>query len=933
MISGWLVFGAIMIFLLINVAFGLIRGLAVARLRAVTIGVSAIAAIITTLLAKQNIIGAEELVTGLLSSAEAGEIAELLQMSPSLVAMIHGCITALIAPALCFAFFLCYSAFFWIVYLVLVIVFRKGMKEHNEKCRLQLLRAAGIGLLQGIVTVFVIMIPLVTYLNIGAIAGPKLIESGALGEDAPEEVVLLVEDCQQLHDGFGTKVFRVLGVDGLSNAMTTFKFNDTDVRLTDELGVVASLLGNVSKLSQVEMTNYSAEEAETFDAIANTFDQSVLLPTVMGEFMFNATDKWMNDEPFLGMESPALGENELFDPFIDELLLILHTDSANIVALKADVHTIADMISIFAKNGVFASVGNGDTKQLMTALSTDGVVSSLVTTLGNNASMKRLIPQITNLGIRAIGQTLGIPENVNQIYDEFIDDVVLALNEVRGESGTVRLEKLTDKLETAFDTAGVDVDTEILDFYSASMVEDLIANNQQEVTTADVQAFFAMYADYATSSDVPVQGGNTIGVIVGSQAINGKEDRFKGSVYENKTEEEMANTAVAKLAAMCVTISKMEENENFAAQAQAIVIATFADIVGADEEVMNHLVNATPTKPISEDTMKNTSGLQSSDEMETQKITMDKLLINVDEAAEKITSDTIGVEADAINAILSSAGDLMDIDMENMDLSSIATQVGGILDSLSSTETFGSDKTSDLFTAVIQSDTVRDSVDIDMSTATKMAQKATEGGGSYTDTLVSVSKSVEVIQTLSTDKELTEEELAELIRTITPQTAGMLEVYATPKRLVDLGTPEQYAEKSSLILVSMFSFMGREDLQNYDAEAKALNQILNVVLAAKDDTDNKLFSTEGQTDGRLPSEKETLEILMNSHAVTYAVVEVLTDGTQVTDTDPFGLSGKLAQEEAVLFEEAMREYYAEHPETDLLTMQAVAAIFGMSIAF
>ena len=135
MISGWLVFGVIMIFLLINVAFGLIRGLAVARLRAVTIGVSAIAAIITTLLAKQSIIGAEDLVTGLLSSAEAGEIAELLQMSPSLVAMVHGCITALIAPALCFAFFLCYSTFFWIVYLVLVIVFRKGMKEHNEKCR------------------------------------------------------------------------------------------------------------------------------------------------------------------------------------------------------------------------------------------------------------------------------------------------------------------------------------------------------------------------------------------------------------------------------------------------------------------------------------------------------------------------------------------------------------------------------------------------------------------------------------------------------------------------------------------------------------------------------------------------------------------------------------------------------------------------------
>lgn len=932
MISGWLVFGAIMIYLLIIVALGLIRRLAVARLRAITVGVSAIAAIITTLIVKTNIISEEALMSTLLSSVDAGEIAELLQLSPSLVAVIHGCATALVAPALCLVFFMGYSMLLWIPYLVLVIVFRKGMKEHNEKCRWQLLRAAGAGLLEGLAGVFVIMIPLVSYLNMGAIAGPELIKSGAFGEDAPQEVVLLVEDCQQIHDGFGTKVFRVLGVDGLSNAMTTFKINDEKIHLKDELGVVASLVGNVSQLSQVEMNNYSAKEAETFDAIADTFDQSVLLPTVMGEFMFNATEKWMNNEAFMGMEKPALGENELFNPFMDELIFILHTDSTNIVALKADVHTIADMISILANNGLFSSFSSGDTKQLMNALSAEGVVSSLVTTLGNNASMKRLVPQITNLGIRAIGQTLGIPEDVNQIYGEFIDDVVLALNEVRAEDGTVQIEKLTEKLEKAFDTAGVDVDTEILDFYSASMVEDLVKNNSSAVTEADVQAFFAMYADYTASSDVPVQGG-AIGVIVSSEAVNSKEDKFKGSVYENKSEEEMENTAVAKLAAMCVTISKLEDNEDFAAAAEAIVIATFADIVGENEMLLNHLVSATPTKPISSESLKNTAGLQSSDEMQTQKITMDKLLINVDEAAEKITGDTVQGEADAINAILSSAGDLLDMDMENMDLSSIATQVGGILDSLSSTETFGDEKTADLFTAVFQSDTVRDSVDLDMSTATQMAQKATEGSGSYTDTLVSVSQSVEVLQSLNTDKELSEEELAELIRSIKPQTAAMLEVYATPKRMIDLGTPEPYAEQSSLLLVSMFSFMGREDLQNYDAEAKALNQILNIVLAAKDDTDNKLFSTEGQNDGRLPSEKETLEILMNSHAVTYAVVEVLTDGTQVTDTDPFGLAGKLAQEEAVLFEEAMREYYAEHPETNLLTMQAIAAIFGMSIAF
>lgn len=935
MISGWLIFGIIMIYLLICVAISLLRGLARARFRAVTVGISAIAAVVTTLLAKQSIIGEGDVLSLLSSSMDAGEIAELLQNSPSLVAVIHGCITSLCAPLLCVAFFIVYSLFFEIVYLVFAIIFRKGMKEHNKKCRLQLLRAAGIGVLQGLVGVYIFMIPLTAYLHFGAVAGPELVKTEVFGEETPEEVSLLFEDCERLENSFGFKVFRVLGVDGISHSMTSFRVNDEKICLSDEVGVLASCVGNITKLSQVEMTQYTAKEAETFDALADTFDQSVLLPTVMGEFMFHATDKWMQGQAFLGMEAPTFGENDLFDPFMDELLSILHTDSSSISALKADVHTVADLVSIFASNGVFASMGSNDTEQLMTTLSANGVVSSLVTALGNNPSMKRLVPQITNLGIRAIGQTLGIPENATEIYDEFMNDVVSALNEIRTEEGTVQVEKLTERLETAFDEAGVAVDAEILDFYAAGMVEDLIADNPNEVTEADVQAFFAMYADYVSESDsVPSVSGSTFGTISGSTALS-SQDRFAGTVYAGKTEEELKETAVARLAAMCVLISALEDNEDFATDARAIVEAAFGSIAEENEELFDYLLEAVPKKPISSDSVSNTAGMQSSDEMNTQKITMDQLLIDAKEAAERINSENIQSEADAISAIFSSASDLTDMDMENLDLTAVAEQIGGILDSLSTTEAFGEEKTSNLFTAVFQSEVVRNSIDLDMDTATKMAQKANEGNGNYTDTLVSVSKSVDVIQSLNNEKDLSEEELEELIRTITPQSAGMLEVYATPERLESMGTPEQYSEKSSLLLVSMFSYMGREDLENYDAEAKALNQILNLVLAAKsDDTHDRFFSTEGQDDGRLPSEKETVSVLMSSHATTFAVVDVLTDGTAVTDFDPFGLSEKIdAEEEEARLVAAFRDYYASNSDADLLTMQAMAALFGVHVDF
>ncbi len=938
MINGWLVFGIVMIYLLICVALGLLRGLARARFRTVTIAVSAIAALITTAIVKnsslvENLFNTYAL--PMLQNTNA-ELAELLTLSPSLISVVKGMVTALAAPLLCFVFFVAYTVLFWIVYLIFAIIFRKGMKAHNEKSHVSLLRAGGAGLLHGLIVLFIIMIPIVTYLNVGAIAGPQVAQSGLLDEQVSADVQLISEDCRDLHDSFGIRTFRVLGVDALSNSLTSFKVNDNKISLGNEVGAIASLTGNVLQLTETEFTQYSEAEAEVFHSVADSFDQSVVLPLISGELIWNATDKWMNGEAFLGIEKPSMGEQAaLFDPFMNEMIYILHTDAKNIPALQADVRTVANLISILARNGVFANIG-GDTKELMTALSSEGVISSMVTTLGQNQSMKRLIPQITNLGIRVVGQTLGIPENVEQVYSEFIDDVTLALNDVRDESGAVQVQKLTEKLNTAFDEAGVDVDKEILDFYATGMVKDLIANNpNNEVTPNDVQAFFAVYADYASDNQpIPAQNANIPGVIVSSSAVDEKkQDRFAGSVYENMSEEDFANTAAAKIAAMCVVLATLEEGDSFASEAEAIVSATFAEMLGDDAEVLEHLMTVVPTKPLSTDSLTNTAGLQSSDEMNTQKVTMDTLLINVEEAVEKLTGESIELEADAITAMISSAGDLMNMDMDNMDFNSIAEQVGGILDSLNVTETFGSEKTAGLLTAVFQSETVRESANIDMNTATKMAQKATEGDVNYTQTLTTVSKSMEVLKSMDSEEELSEEELADLIRNINPQVAGMLEIYATPDRMVEFGTPEKYSEKSSLMMVSMFSYMGREDLPDYNAEAKALNQILNVALAARDGESKKVFSTEGQNDGRLPSQRETIDILMNSHAVTFAVVDVLTDGEKVVDFDPFGLGDNMTDEDSATFEQTLNEYYAEHPETDVLTMQAMAALFGLDIQF
>ncbi|MBQ9131898.1 MAG: hypothetical protein IJX62_05465, partial [Clostridia bacterium] len=597
--------------------------------------------------------------------------------------------------------------------------------------------------------------------------------------------------------------------------------------------------------------------------------------------------------------------------------------------------------AILADHEVFAKMDN--TEALLSTLGGDGVIKDLITTLGSNSSMKRLIPEVTNLGVRAIGQTLNIPQDVETVYGAFMDDVAGALNEISSLEGEAQVNALSQKLSTAFDEAGVPIDKEILDFYSTSMVHDLIENNpNDEVTSADVQAFFLLYAERVVENTAELANKKDSTEALSTTRPLNDADLFAGTVYADMTKEQLEKCAAAVLANICTELSNLDaQDEGFSEQAKTIVADAFTELLGEEHTALEAVKKVDITKPVSGEAIKNASSLQSSEKMKetTKVVTMEDLLVDSKAAAEKITSETVESEANAIAAIFNTAGDLVGSLSSNegsgeMDIANVANSVGTILDSLNQTGSFGEEKTANLFTAVLQSETVRDAAGLDMTTATQMADKATEGGGSYAQTMGTVAGSVNVMENLTKDGEITEEELVDLIQNLTPQTAGMIEVYVTEVRLLEFGMPEEYAGTTAGLISSLFSYMAREDLKDYNAEAKALNQILQIALATDDSEKDKLFSSaEGANDGALPTAKETVEILLGSQAIDYSLVNVLTDGEKVTKFDPYGLGKDLPEDtqEYVECQNAVYEHRENHPEVDDLVYEALAALFGVKL--
>lgn len=933
---GLIIFGAFLLSVGVTYVWALCRGLAKTRMRVLSILTSAVLAVISTLIAK-SMIATEKVVSGivvpLLEHMNVEGIGELIGMSATLNEVLLGCIGAMIAPILCVCFFWIWSLINWIAFVIVSLCLNEGMKRENAKTSLKPLRILAWAVGSTVISFTILMIPVSVYTRIAPVIVTELIDSGVTQGESKDAMQALVDDyIDPVNENPMTATYRFFGGEGLDHLITDFKVRGTKTHLEDELGAVASFGCNIYRLSQTKLENYGEQEAAVILAVADSFDRSELLPTIVGEVIYNATDSWIKGEDFLGVKKPEAGE--LFTPFLDVTLEILHQDAQDTPALQADIRTLASMISTLAKHEIFAHLS--DPNALIAKLDGAGAINDLVTCLGTNESMKVLIPEITNLGIRAIADTLGIPADSVEIYETFMEDVAGDLNELKSLSGEARVDALNEMLSENFDKAGLKVDAEILDCYSVSIANDLLDQAEGDITADDVRAFFVLYAMNANKEAEEEKKDPTDPVSFnGLFAPTVDADLLKGTVYENMTEEELAKTGAATLAKVTARLSDLE-GEDIQVQALSIVLSSYTNLLGAEHKDLAVLSRVNVTSAVSDDVIKSTASLQSADELgkSTMRVTVDLLVVKSKEAAELINSFNLGKEVDVIQSVIKAAGDVLGnangFDLSN--INSIAASVGKVLDALNESGSFGSEQTANLFKAVLQSDQIREAADLDMETATKLSDKATvevEGKVDYSSTLQSVSGSITIVTQMGKGEEIKEENLVEMIQNLTPSTAGMIEVYVTADRMMGYGVPAKCAPLSASMISTTFGYLAEDDVEDFDAEAAALNQMLKIAMAARESKEKKLF------DGILPGANETVEILLKSKAIQHSLKTNLTDGTKVTEFDPFELGGRLqdAPEDVAAFTAALQAYHTANPQTDVLVLEALAAIFGITITF
>ena len=897
--------------------------------------ISLVGAFIGTVIAKDTVTDPaffEDTLLPLIESRLPAEIMEMFHFSTTLNQTIIGLPIALIAPLVFAVLYLVLKLLTGIVYLLVILIAGRRMRKASKKAPFAKERAFAWSAITGLLTLVVILLPVAFYGGMAADAIDfvanidvldKKMESGL--DTASEKYITPITDSVLV------QTFRAMGGDAMLGELTTFTLNGEVIFVNEELENILDVANGVAPLMGSDFQDLSKNDSKKIVNAVDSLTESKFLTSIVAEAVYFFTDDIVTgDKPL------SLDETGMFDTLVNRVVNTLHDDakaavrpqegasSADVTKnrnkFKADLKTVAELAANILESGALSNTG--DTEALLEELATGDTIKNMILTLGKNESLKCLIPEVTNIGIKAIASFMEVKDSADVVYDELMSTIAADLNGVRDLDDATKVAELSPKLNSAFDHAGIVIDKQVLDLYSVAMIQHLVNGNDNEITAADVTAFFAAYAQGA--------------------------------------EDASATAAPAVLARMILELSALKDAkaENFQADVAAILASYGQAMLGTTEGALyekvvgvtlKRILDSNATEYTSYTTAANAASLQSAEEMKKTTFlrTRDMLLIDIDEASKLITEETREDEANSIASIFGCAGDLLKDVSGEINISAMATSVGDILNAFSNSVCVGEERTSNLFIAILQSSLVRDAANMDIFTATDLAYRGSTGQNvDYAKTFKTLSNTMDVLQNMNSSAEggMSVDTLTTVLKDLNAQSAGMMESYITEERLSeDYGLDAEQSETAAPLISDVFGYWNEPGVaenmteEESQKEAEALNDVMNLVTSASDkvtsgESSQTVFGGEDSILGK--SAEDTVETFMASEALKHSLNKNSANGT--LEEDPFGMSGMLSESEgnseAEELKSAIGNYYqnSEDKENDKESLTNLGKLFGFT---
>ncbi len=504
---------ALLLLLVISVAWALIRGVTKARIRFLCVVLCAAVALIGVLAFRDRLDDLykqfEPQLRDFLINNGMEDLWNFISGSSNIRETIEASGGAFLAPLLFLIVFIALQFVTWIVYFIVTLLLHGAIKRREERRHFRLFRSPVYGVLQFIVILFVFLTPVFAYLQFAPAAVRAANDADLIPANAKQTVT--EENAVKAKDHPLMQLYGKLGGSKVNKALTEMKLQGEKTYLADEVESIAGMTGDVVTLKNAgAVENWTNKEAEAIRSLAGSLGDSKVVSSLIGELLGQATDKWLAGETFFGMAKPSMGE--YMDPFLNILLADLGHDSESLTAIADDLQTVGDLLSVLIRDGILTHLNDND--NLVDLLTKGTTVKDMIDILKANQTLSNLVPEFTKIGMKAVGDMLQLPDVNPADYEEFFDEVTDKLNEVldqiniselpEGEAREQAISDLTDKLQEQLNEAGVDVELndDIIGVYADTILDQF--DGSEPVTVDQLKELFGIEIPTGSTEPDPV---------------------------------------------------------------------------------------------------------------------------------------------------------------------------------------------------------------------------------------------------------------------------------------------------------------------------------------------------------------------------------------------------------------------------------------------
>ncbi len=857
----------LLLFVLINLVKGLLRGTIRTVGTLVSIILSAVAAFVVTVVVCKP---TSPILTKLFELIEGILPAELLEIfaDGSLGESLSYYLAMLAAP---FFFLTAFSAITIVLSIIIRILLRIFFGK-KKKSALSRLGGALIGIVCGVLVTVIALMPVVGTLNIAS----AVYELDAVREELPEGEELL-------EDG-KVKIFLSVCAP-LYDELASAKFEGEKVYLKNDIATVFAVINGVSAL-EGEIAEYGQKQIDALMGMVESLDDSPLLKNMLAEVLSTAASSWTEGKAFAGIEKPVA--SEMLAPIVDGMLKVLATSDKDNIG--KDLETLASVFSIMIRSEMFKHSENFSA--ILTQLSETNAISELLEAINANERMTGLSDEITNLSIRALASSIGVPENEQERYDLLMGEIASIVTSSYGMSAEERSAAIAPDLEREFEHYGVDIGGEALANVCAGLVADL--GNKANVVSSDVKEFFAIYAIASSeSASLLTHGYDMLSNTSGAPEIVINDD---GTISVNGV------------------VFSSYDADSFRSSSAYGMGAAGAALDGA-------------------------ASLYSAEAMESTLVTMTDLISTIGKYGD---CEDVIAESEKVGKIIAYALEVFDeTDFEHISTPELMPKLGKVLDMMDESEIFGHKTSSTMLTAIFQSDRITGAIGISTSESTNFANKINEmvegEKFDYVHATEVISDTITMMDAASNAEKTREEKTEDtqkLLDNISKDSAEMISALVTPSLVEKYGVSGSSSETVSSTVTSLLDNMANYENENDVSgemaakEAEAVSTLLDLAITAST-SEGDLFNADSTIGSLDTTAEEFIELVVTSEVV-YGTIDdtVYRDGN--TD-NPLGTN--LSAEDSAQVVDALESYYDNNGGGDDLArkLEAIAIMLNVNI--